>query len=176
MPSNSVASHTRCVDWNSMISFIFNICFSRISYEVRGLKYELRYRKRCPDWSHLIRGAWIEIGTLELLLRSVFCRISYEVRGLKSWADGIICTYALSHLIRGAWIEILNCVPERLESLVASHTRCVDWNSVILHSFPILAASHLIRGAWIEIMCAGVLFTRSRHVASHTRCVDWNFY
>ena len=99
-------------------------------------------------WSHLTRGAWIEI-TISVCVNIVFGgrtshevrglkydsyatspsqagRTSHEVRGLKSdgwWQAGID---AWSHLTRGAWIEILILLSILRYSFVAPHTRCVD--------------------------------------------------
>ncbi len=55
----------------------------RISYEVRGLKYQLLRKKIHILMSHLIRGAWIEIYFFGLEESDENGRISYEVRGLK---------------------------------------------------------------------------------------------
>ena len=78
-----------------------------------------------------------------------------------------------SHLIRGAWIEILSRWDNLHICLVASHTRCVDWNARSHWFIFKKKTSHLIRGAWIEITSQEV-FKYQIKVASHTRCVDWN--
>ena len=57
----SVAPHTRCVDWNISTAAAMYGARRRTSHEVRGLKCNWRVDWRYRRWSHLTRGAWIEI-------------------------------------------------------------------------------------------------------------------
>ncbi len=123
-----VSPHTRCVDWNrnSMINTIEK------------------------NWSHLTRGAWIEIWESRW-----YCFIS-EVAPHTRCVD---------------WNCFRN-TPVLLPE-VAPHTRCVDWNW--LNSKPTLhlvsRTSHEVRGLkWINVYNYG----NWTGVAPHTRCVDWN--
>ena len=128
----TVAPHTRCVDWNLYIP----------------------HPDYLTDQSHLTRGAWIEIATSLVkcwriavaphtrcvdwnipnitIIWKINRRTSHEVRGLKYYKNLNKQGQPLSHLTRGAWIEIfllfLSCLPFP----VAPHTRCVDWNSFTL--------------------------------------------
>ena len=60
------------------------IAKSRTSHEVRGLKFAKERRRVDNEWSHLTRGAWIEIFTSSALDFRCWSRTSHEVRGLKS--------------------------------------------------------------------------------------------
>ena len=153
---DSVAPHTRCVDWNSneLNVVLFHSC--RTSHEVRGLKFLLLVPFLEYVGSHLTRGAWIEIlfrwNRRHLVmvaphtryvdwncpclssLAFACCRTSHEVRGLKSRNFKF-------------WIFPFE---------VAPHTRCVDWNKFPQSSPPDFQKSHLTRGAWIEISKIGI--------------------
>ena len=170
-----VAPHTRCVDWNS-------------SYNPP---------KSANNWSHLTRGAWIEIETwidLEAQYRS---RTSHEVRGLKWSFYYLLYMCYKSHLTRGAWIEM--CYRQRRTRYSRpSHLTRGAWIEIgITEAIPAVSfLSHLTRGAWIEIALASyellLAVCRTSHevrglkylwrrirtcgfaVAPHTRCVDWN--
>ena len=59
-----VAPHTRCVDWNIINPGFILRRLCRTSHEVRGLKC-CRWTVTCVCcWSHLTRGAWIEISLI----------------------------------------------------------------------------------------------------------------
>ena len=78
---------------------------SRTSHEVRGLKFLSCYALNHSHWSHLTRGAWIEIAATNTGDRSAATsRTSHEVRGLK----------------------LQKKPPKWKLIIVAPHTRCVD--------------------------------------------------
>ena len=135
----------------------------------------LRHQSYYKAWSHLTRGAWIEIYFLIDVLPSSCRRTSHEVRGLKYSCHPRSPVLYRSHLTRGAWIEITNTSWRSGLWAVAPHTRCVDWNSSNLQNPRTKKTSHLTRGAWIEMQTAATS-TALLLVAPHTRCVDWNRY
>ena len=78
-------------------------------------------------------------------------RIAHAVRGLK-WLEAIDKLKTdKSHRSRGAWIEITLYTDVRISDLVASLTRCVDWNFKFWETSYRAFVSHRSRGAWIEI-------------------------
>ena len=166
----TVAPHTRCVDWNDVIQCFYRKGF--LSHLTRGAWIEIHdhHMKRWFQMSHLTRGAWIEIilptNFFPLMtvaphtrcvdwnitpfkhLYYLVSRTSHEVRGLKFNDKKITAHHAMSHLTRGAWIEIyLFCLMQPYIH-VAPHTRCVDWNcskeSLLLKGF--CRTSHEVRG------------------------------
>ena len=146
---DTVAPHTRSVDWN-------NLCDDAV-----GIIMSL-----------LIRGVWIEIRTNPDIdearsvaphTRSVDWNISQHdlakteqavaphTRSVdwNSWLDCRSGHWPESLLIRGVWIEIGTQTAYHQAYTVAPHTRSVDWNA---HQRPVLQA-HIV-------------------VAPHTRSVD----
>ena len=77
---------------------------SRTSHEVRGLKLEKQRKQAVVRWSHLTRGAWIEMAEQRLDALIALCRTSHEVRGLK----------------------LMTLKTKLKKMVVAPHTRCVD--------------------------------------------------
>ena len=65
---------------------------SRTSHEVRGLKYFNILQQSLTHWSHLTRGAWIEIVFSCFHLLNICSRTSHEVRGLKYFRPVLFCT------------------------------------------------------------------------------------
>ena len=78
-------------------------------------------------------------------------RIAHAVRGLKCIMGRLSIHYNMSHRSRGAWIEITLYTDVRISDLVASLTRCVDWNFKFWETSHRDFVSQLSRGAWIEI-------------------------
>ena len=105
----TVASLTRCVDWNHCRCFCCHLFFRRIAHAVRGLKFVLIQDFFAERSSHRSRGAWIEILDPSDKLNELI----------------------MSHRSRGAWIEIRVNQHRDIVRQVASLTRCVDWNNAI---------------------------------------------
>ena len=95
----------------------------------RGLKYNIASYKKRDAVSLPVRGAWIEIDSLQPPLHSLSRRSPCGERGLKSYVHMLSPTHPMSLPVRGAWIEI--SVTVMLVTLT-------------LRSLP-------VRGAWIEI-------------------------
>ena len=78
-------------------------------------------------WSHLTRGAWIEIQAERDGDCLTICRTSHEVRGLKSNTPdgfGVTFTGRTSHEVRG--LKYFKTPLAHTKGTVAPHTRCVD--------------------------------------------------
>ncbi len=99
--------------------------------------------------SHPTRGAWIEMVLMDFIRRSNNRRTLPGVRGLKYIYIIYLLGTPKSHPTRGAWIEIA----------------CVHW---ILHN---ASKSHPTRGAWIEI--AGVDNISRKGALSHPTRGAW---
>ena len=100
---------------------------SRTSHEVRGLKSCFRVGQFNQLWSHLTRGAWIEIMNDLAAGAKNAGRTSHEVRGLKFKiirTPRSLMQSRTSHEVRGLKSE-KNRGKVRKE-MVAPHTRCVD--------------------------------------------------
>ena len=126
---DNVASRKRCVSWNTDIPNAGYRCQSRISQEMRELKFratlppkirqcrisqEMRELKSAAAaetfagfLSHLARDAWVEMGIDCLYLTSRYGRISQEMRELKWCCMDLIHRIDLSHLARDAWVEMI---------------------------------------------------------------------
>ena len=152
--TDKVAPHTRCVDWNRYNDAPILNADGRTSHEVRGLKYayrnsflslmrrtshEVRGLKckqagisLCGLGSHLTRGAWIEIATLDEIVDKLDVAPHTRCVDWNGNLYGRQRAYIRSHLTRGAWIEIVLASLKLVLSSVAPHTRCVDWNEIKL--------------------------------------------
>ena len=82
----------------------------------------------------------------------MYRRTSHEVRGLKIYHSFLPHNAKLSHLTRGAWIEKNKPVVWINNSIVAPHTRCVDWKIDVKFIAYENASrtSHEVRGLKIE--------------------------
>ena len=98
----------------------------RTSHEVRGLKSCFRVGQFNQLWSHLTRGAWIEIMNDLAAGAKNAGRTSHEVRGLKSRiVENVrLLKRRTSHEVRGLKLKQLRI--QSLYKVVAPHTRCVD--------------------------------------------------